>query len=53
MKIGQNGPNNEKKKGFESSVQFGTIRVWFGMLNVWSLRSSDITQLSMEFKEGF
>jgi hypothetical protein len=32
MKISQNGPKNEKNMGFESSVQFGTIRVSFGML---------------------
>jgi hypothetical protein len=32
MKISQNGPKHEKNMGFESNVQFGTIRVSFGML---------------------
>jgi hypothetical protein len=36
----------------EENVGFGAINAWFGKVNVWSLRSLDIIQLLLEFKEG-
>jgi hypothetical protein len=47
-----NQKRNEKNMRIGSSVQFGAISVWFGEVSIKSLRSLDIAQLPVEFKEG-